>query len=71
MQYLQVTFESPVGDRGSLVVDDAYLWSTDDDVEVTVLDGDNEVAEATGALVCSECQVKMPRLTGVKMCFSK
>lgn len=61
MQSRQVTFESPVGDRGALVVDDAYLWSTNDDVEVTVLDGDNEVVEATGALVCSECQVKEMR----------
>ncbi|CAM9433832.1 unnamed protein product, partial [Ectocarpus sp. 8 AP-2014] len=53
----QVTFETPVGDRGALVLDDAYLWSTNDDAEASILDGDNEVEESTGALICSDCQV--------------
>lgn len=53
----QVTFESPVGDRGALVIDDSYLWTTNGDAEGFVLDGDNEVVESTGALVCSDCQV--------------
>ena len=54
----QITFASPVGDRGALVLDDAYLWSTNDDAAASILDGDNEVFESTGALVCSDCQVK-------------
>lgn len=55
--YTQVTFETPVGDRGALVLDDAYLWSTNDDAAGSIMDGDNEVLESTGALVCSGCQV--------------
>lgn len=47
-----------MGDRGALVLDDAYLWTTANDAEATILDGDNEVLETTGALVCSDCQVK-------------
>lgn len=54
----QVTFETPVGDRGALVVDDAYLWTTNADASTSIVDGDNEVLESTGALVCSECQVR-------------
>lgn len=55
--HCQITFETPVGDRGALVLDDAYLWSTNDDAAASVLDGDNEVLESSGALVCSNCQV--------------
>lgn len=40
------------------MLDDAYLWTTNDDAEASILDGDNEVVESTGALICSECQVK-------------
>lgn len=57
----QVTFETPVGDRGALVLDDAYLWSTNDDAAASILDGDNEVVESTGALICSDCQVPIAR----------
>lgn len=46
-----------MGDRGALVLDDAYLWSTDGDAAAWILDGDNDVVESTGALVCSDCQV--------------
>ncbi|CAM9134345.1 unnamed protein product [Discosporangium mesarthrocarpum] len=52
-----VTFLTPVGDRGALVVDDSFLWSTNGDAVAVVIDGDNEVSESTGALVCDECQV--------------
>lgn len=58
----QITFESPVGDRGALVLDDAYLWTTNDDASATVLDGDNEVLESTGTLVCDVCQVRLQLL---------
>ena len=50
-----------MGDRGALVLDDAYLWTTDGNAEASILDGDNEVLETTGALVCSECQVGTSR----------
>lgn len=43
------------------MLDDAYLWSTDGNAAATVLDGDNEVLETTGALICSDCQVKHKR----------
>lgn len=46
-----------MGDRGALVLDDAYLWSTNGDAAASILDGDNEVVESTGALICSDCQV--------------
>lgn len=39
------------------MLDDAYLWSTNDDAVASILDGDNEVVETTGALICSGCQV--------------
>lgn len=39
------------------MLDDAYLWSTNDDAAASILDGDNEVEESTGALICSDCQV--------------
>lgn len=53
----QVTFVTPVGDRGALVIDDAFLWTTNADATASNLDGDNEVLESTGALVCDDCQV--------------
>lgn len=59
---LKVTFETPVGDRGALVIDDAYLWTTNGDAAASILDGDNEVLESTGALVCNDCQVKVHQL---------
>lgn len=39
------------------MLDDAYLWTTLADAEATVFDGDNEVLETNGALICSDCQV--------------
>lgn len=41
------------------MLDDAYLWSTNDDAAASILDGDNEVEESTGALICSDCQVQL------------
>ena len=53
----QVTFETPVGDRGAIVLDDVYLWTTNNDAVASIMDGDNEVSESDGALICSSCQV--------------
>lgn len=39
------------------MLDDSYLWSTNNDAAALILDGDNEVVESTGALICSDCQV--------------
>jgi len=55
--HCQVTFETPVGDRGALVLDDVYLWTEDNNAVASILDGDNEVSESNGALICSTCQV--------------
>ena len=43
------------------MLDDAYLWSTNDDAAASILDGDNEVVETTGALICTDCQVPTAR----------
>ena len=47
------------------MLDDAYLWTTAADAEAMVFDGDNEVLETTGALICSDCQVKPNREQGI------
>lgn len=39
------------------MLDDTYLWTTNADAEATILDGDNEVLDTNGALICSDCQV--------------
>lgn len=41
------------------MLDDAYLWTGAGSVETSILDGDNEVLETTGGLICGECQVKV------------
>jgi len=52
-----ITFNTPVGDRAVLVVDDRYLWTTNDDAEIQVYDGDNAVNATNGLLSCSDCQI--------------
>lgn len=41
------------------MLDDTYLWTSAGNVETSILDGDNEVLETTGGLICGECQVKV------------
>lgn len=51
------------------MLDDAYLWTTTGDAEALVLDGDNEVLESSGALICSDCQVKHTQQSEVVRCI--
>ncbi|CAM9849342.1 unnamed protein product [Phaeothamnion confervicola] len=51
-----VTIVTPVGDRGAIVVDDSFLWSTGGDASAVVSDGNNAVATtAPYVLTCASC----------------
>ncbi|KAG5186910.1 hypothetical protein JKP88DRAFT_308703, partial [Tribonema minus] len=59
-----VTFITPVGDRGALVVDGAFLWNAEGDATITVSDGNNAVypsdykpASSVSKLLCPQCVI--------------
>jgi len=52
-----VTFITPVGNLGPLVVDGQFLWTTNGDAEINVFDGNNLLVDAKGNLICPQCQV--------------
>ena len=44
----RVTFETNVGDIPAIEVDGTYLYTTNDDAEIEVYDGDTEIDDSTG-----------------------